>query len=323
MRRNLVLVLLCLVCVSRSLRLPQARRSPRLSCSRLDSEEDRSTRTAIREHLQKKEFKLCYELLQSNPLLHLDLEDAKALLNGMQAMDVGEETQETIDMASFLYKRLARQRVLRGFGCIEGDYPESGGDISPAKLEEVSGIPISALTPKERTTYWRLAGIVLCLAEYAVGERLGIDPLYTLIPATFAVFLSDQFFLKGAAFETVYQRLFPEYRKKVIYHEAGHFLLAYLLGVPVRDCITSAWEARRNKEIKGQAGTVFYDTRVAEELASQKISRSSINRLSVIIMAGIAAEANHFGRAEGGIADEQSLVPYQYLASLSTHGGRR
>ena len=265
-------------------------------------------RRAIREHLQKNEFKLCYELLQSNPLLHLDLEDAKELLNGMQSVEVAEETQETIDMASFLYKRLARQKVLRGFGCIDGDYPEAGGDISPAKLEEVSGIPISALTPRERTTYWRLAGIMLCLFEYAVGERLGIDPLYTLIPATFAVFLSDQFFLKGAVFETIYQKLFPEYRKKVIYHEAGHFLLAYLLGVPVRDCITSAWEARKNKEIKGQAGTVFYDTRVAEELANQKISRSSINRLSVIIMAGIAAEANHFGRAEGGIADEQSLV---------------
>lgn len=200
--------------------------------------------------------------------------------------------------------------MLRGFGCVEGEYPEANGDISPAKLEEVSGIPIAALTPKERATYWRLAGILVCLSEYAIGEKLGLDPLYTLIPATFAIFLSDQLFLKGAVFETIYQTIFPEYKKKIIYHEAGHFLLAYLLGVPVRDCITSAWEARKNKEIKGQAGTIFYDTKVAEELSKQQISRSSINRLSVIIMAGIAAEATEFGRTEGGIADEQSLISF-------------
>jgi hypothetical protein len=169
---------------------------------------------------------------------------------------------------------------------------------------------MSAFTPKERTTYWRLAGILFCLSEYLIGQRLGLDPLYTVIPATLTLFLGDQFYLRGAIFETAYQKLFPEYRKKILYHEAGHFLLAYLVGVPVRDCITNAWEARKNREIKGQAGTIFYDTKVQEELASQKISRSSINRLSVIIMAGIAAEADQFGKTEGGIADEQSLITF-------------
>ena len=39
---------------------------------------------------------------------------------------------------------------------------------------------------------------------------LGIDPLTTTIPITFGLLVADQTLLKGAAFETVYQKLFPE-----------------------------------------------------------------------------------------------------------------
>ena len=162
----------------------------------------------------------------------------------------------------------------------------------------------------QRTTYWRVAGIGFCLAEYALGKSLGIDPLTTLIPATFAIFATDQIFYRGAFFETVYQKLFPEYKKKIIYHEAGHFLLAYLLGIPVRGCVTNAWDASKYPEIKGQAGTIFFDPKLSDELLNQKITRTSLDRMSVVIMAGIAAEAVRFGKAEGGAVDEQSLVGF-------------
>jgi hypothetical protein len=80
----------------------------------------------------------------------------------------------------------------------------------------------------------------------------------------------DQLFYKGAAFETVYRTLFPEYGSKIIAHEAGHFLIAYLLGVPVRECVTNAWDARLNPDIKGQAGTIFFDSKLAEEMDKQQ-----------------------------------------------------
>jgi hypothetical protein len=169
---------------------------------------------------------------------------------------------------------------------------------------------IASLTPMQRTTYWRLAGIGFCLLEFAFGKFAGIDPLTTLIPATFALFSVDQIFYRGAAFESVYQKAFPEYKKKIIYHEAGHFLLAYLLGIPVRGCVTNAWDARKYPDIKGQAGTIFYDPKLADELLNQKITRSSLDRMSVVIMGGIAAEAIRFGKAEGGAVDEQSLVGF-------------
>lgn len=210
----------------------------------------------------------------------------------------------------YLYRRLERQKLLRGFGCIEGEYPEKALDISPAKLEEITGLSVTALTPKERTTYWRLAGILLCAIEYFVGVNSGIDPLLTIIPLTFLLLGIDQLFYKGAVFETVYRALFPEYGSKIIAHEAGHFLVAYLLGVPVRGCVTNAWDARKNPDINGQAGTIFFDAKLAEEMDKQQVTRSSLDRLSVVIMAGIAAEAMKYGKAEGGALDEQSLIGF-------------
>ena len=205
---------------------------------------------------------------------------------------------------------MERQKILKGFGCIDGEYPEKSTDISPAKLEELTGLSIASLTPKERTTYWRLAGVLLCAIEYIFGINIGIDPLFTLIPLTFFLLGVDQLFYKGASFETVYRTLFPEYGSKIIAHEAGHFLIAYLLGVPVRECVTNAWDARKNPDIKGQAGTIFFDSKLAEEMDKQQVTRTSLNRLSVVIMAGIAAEALKFGRAEGGAVDEQSLIGF-------------
>jgi hypothetical protein len=34
----------------------------------------------------------------------------------------------------------------------------TSAEVTPAQLEETAGLPISALTPKERATYWRAAG---------------------------------------------------------------------------------------------------------------------------------------------------------------------
>jgi hypothetical protein len=153
------------------------------------------------------------------------------------------------------------------------------------------------------------------LAEYALGNSIGIDPLYTLIPGTFLIFAADQLLYRGAGFETIYQTLFPEYKKKIITHEAGHFLIAYLLGVPVRACVTNAIDAQKYPDIRGQAGTIFFDPKLADEMNASKVTRSSLDRISVVIMAGIAAEALKFGRAEGGAVDEQSLIGF--LTSIS------
>jgi len=259
------------------------------------------------------------QVLQRNPMLSISFEDGVSLLNYIEEQAVlsgfvsDEAGKQSVSDTTFLYKRLERQQILRGFGCIDGSelsYPERSLEISPQRMEEVTGLPMASLTPKKRTTYWQLAGISVCVAEYFVGTQLGIDPLYTLIPVTMLLFGIDQIFFRGASFESVYQKLVPEYRKKIIYHEAGHFLLAYLLGVPIQSCVTNARDAQKYKDIKGQAGTIFFDAKLADEMQKQRVTRSSLDRLSVIIMAGIAAEALAFGQAEGGAVDEQQLISF-------------
>lgn len=102
----------------------------------------------------------------------------------------------------------------------------------------------------------RLSGFVLI--QIALGQLLDFDSLLTSIPITFGLLAADQLIVKGAVAETVYQRLFPEYKKKIIAHEAGHFLVAYLLGMSLRGCIVNARDAMKVPEIRGQAGTIFY-----------------------------------------------------------------
>lgn len=265
----------------------------------------------LKDYLSKSDFESAFQVLKRNPMVPLTLDDAKGLLNNLdkvEPLDINDVTGiKRVESSNLIYKRLQRQQVLRGFGCVEKAYPENSTDISPLRLEELTGLPISSLTPKQRTTYWRLAGVALCSAEYFIGTQLGIDPLFTLIPGTFFLFGLDQLLYKGAFFETFYQSLVPEYKKKVIAHEAGHFFIAYLLGLPVSNCVTNAWDARKYPEIRGQAGTIFNDGKLIDEMKSSKVSRGSLDRLSVVLMAGIAAEALKFGNAEGGTVDEQEL----------------
>ena len=50
----------------------------------------------------------------------------------------------------------------------------------------------------------------------------------------------------------------PTYRETVLRHEAGHFLLAYLLGVPVQACVLNPVLASFDRRFDGgRAGTVF------------------------------------------------------------------
>lgn len=267
------------------------------------------------------------EILLNDTLIDLEEEDVRILLNGVPQLFKAEVqrvkatggvvigndeklVQNIQALVSNLYTDLSSRGYLRGFQCIlPGEEPVPGREqINPSELPELIGINQSALTPGNSGNIWTLAGVFVCAIEIGGASLLGMDPTTTVLPVTVIGFTADKIFLRGALFETCYRSIFPQYKQKVIRHEAAHFLVAYLLGCPIESCILSAWDAMVDPRFVGQAGTLFFDPAFSLQVSSGRIPRSTLDRYSMIVMAGIAGEALEYGKAEGGSSDEMAII---------------
>jgi hypothetical protein len=217
-----------------------------------------------------------------------------------------------------MYLTLKDQGHLRLFGSINKDnMPASGSKtVRPAMLEEISNLSMKALTPEPSNTLL-YAGFALAMLEGFGSIAFGLN-LNLLFFITVVGVLGDRILVNGAISETIVKIISPETQPKITRHEAGHFLCAYLLGCPVEGYVLSAWAALQDARFGARgvgAGTSFFDARLSSEISSSKITRSSIDRYSVIVMAGIAAEAVNYGRADGGAGDEMALI--SFLSNLN------
>ncbi|XAR52534.1 hypothetical protein NMG60_11020665 [Bertholletia excelsa] len=108
--------------------------------------------------------------------------------------------------------------------------------------------------------------------------------------------------------DTIGHTLSQKYHNRVIQHEAGHFLIAYLLGILPKGYTLSSWEAfQKEGSLNVQAGTAFVDFEFLEEVNAGKVSSTMLNRFSCIALAGVATEYLLYGYAEGGLADVNKL----------------
>lgn len=98
----------------------------------------------------------------------------------------------------------------------------------------------------------------------------------------------------------------PAYRQRIIQHEAGHFLAAYLLGIPIEGYTLSAWESLRQGQ-SSQAGVICSSPTV-------DISAQLLKDYCTVWMAGIAAEKLVYDSSEGGTEDIQKLRGVMSLA---------
>lgn len=234
-----------------------------------------------------------------------------------------------------LYKLLREEGKLNVFGAIgrlppsslgipqpEGPiFPTSGSKIiTPTLLETITSMEMSNLTPRP-TNFLLYGGAILACVEAIVSLIYGINFNF-LVVTTLLLALADQILVSGAVFETALRIFRPEMTTRITKHEAGHFLCAYLLGCPVEGCVLSTWAALQDDRFGGRAGsavsagTSYYDIDLSEQIAGLKpLTRDSIDRYSVIVMGGIAAEAMEFGAADGGAGDEEALV--RFLRSLN------
>ncbi|MFZ4444115.1 MAG: ATP-dependent Zn protease [Planktothrix agardhii] len=96
-------------------------------------------------------------------------------------------------------------------------------------------------------------------------------------------------------------------RERILHHEAGHFLVAHLMEIPIQGYALNGWEAFK-QGFKAQGGVQFADQLLWEQLQQGQISAQVLDRYCAVWMAGIAAETLIFKKAEGGREDRNKII---------------
>jgi hypothetical protein len=238
-------------------------------------------------------------------------------INTRMEQEMPMVSRSRIEMTN-MYTALKEAGHLKLFGSIHRDnMPVSGSHtVRPSLMEQITLLSMKSLTPKPSNTLL-YAGVVVATLEAIASATMGWD-LNVLFFVTLTAALADRVLLNGALSESVVKIISPETQPKITRHEAGHFLCAYLLGLPIEGVVLSAFAALQDARFGSRgvsAGTSFFDQDLSNQIATAKIKRSSIDRYSIVVMAGIAAEAVNYGRADGGAGDEIALI--SFLSNLN------
>ena len=150
-----------------------------------------------------------------------------------------------------------------------------------------------------------------------VGTMVGLSPV---VPSAISISLLTSWgvdigFFQGkfGAYAQAWLRArSPQYRERVSYHEAGHFLAAYVLGFKITNYAIAGIVGRSLGEIlsdnafQGIEGGV--EIEIVDGSSFNNLNGNSIDRYSTVYMAGIAAEQLMCeGETEGGLDDRQRL----------------
>ncbi|KAL5100639.1 hypothetical protein RYX36_004966 [Vicia faba] len=200
------------------------------------------------------------------------------------------------------YKFLKDRGFLPSFGKCRNIVLEGPRNVTPDVLSSSTGLEVTKLAPKK----WGLAdGSTAALVAFFGGVSFlisqGID-LRPNLTVVLGLAIADSIFLGGTCLAQI-SSYWPPYRRRILIHEAGHLLIAYLMGCPIRGVILDPIVAMQ-MGIQGQAGTQFWDEKVASDLAEGRLDGSAFDRYCMVLFAGIAAEALIYGEAEGGENDE-------------------
>ncbi|CAI5533285.1 unnamed protein product [Closterium sp. Naga37s-1] len=252
-------------------------------------------------------------------------EEAERQRRWLQLLEAGK-AESDLRVVGQTYEWLRSQGLLRNFGRFQissawrrwGQRARRGDEMStvrcaesvlegvprvvtPKVLKDQSGLEAKNLAPQK----WGMSSPLLPIALFAAFSAL-VDAGVDLRPLAFislALAVGDAVYLGGAGAGQLLMLLWAPFRERVLVHEAGHIVAAYLLGCPVRGVVLDAFEAMR-MGVRGQAGTQFWDERLEDELRAGQLSSASVDRYSIVLFAGVAAEAVQYGQAEGGEGDE-------------------
>lgn len=239
--------------------------------------------------------------------------------NNME-MDQESKFKQEIKLQEVLsdtYKSLEQKGILRGFGsCANALAPlkpagttMSGNLFMEQDLLKATGLQSKAFSPPSGVGFPSLVlGSLTAYGLLGAASSLAL-PVAPVGAGLFGLLGVDSILFRGAIQDTIVKTVNPKYREVVLQHEAGHLLVAYLMGNPIQGCLLDSWAALKDGRFGGvQAGTIFYDPELGQNMASGKLSRTCLDRYSIVVMAGIAAEAMKNGQAEGGSSDEDGLI---------------
>jgi hypothetical protein len=158
---------------------------------------------------------------------------------------------------------------------------------------------------------------LVAISIFLVTFSTLVGPLFNLSPTipAFATFTLlglatlDSFGLQGkggAVVSDLFALTSPQNRDRILHHEAGHFLVAHFLDIPVTGYTLSAWEALKQKQ-PGLGGVTFADDELASGLQKGVLKAQLLDRYCTIWMAGIAAENIVYNNALGGADDINKL----------------
>eukprot|EP00775_Hariotina_reticulata_P006078 gene6078-6317_t len=100
-----------------------------------------------------------------------------------------------------------------------------------------------------------------------------------------------------AVFIDKFSQLWPDYRERVVAHEAAHLLLGYLMGVPVTSYSLGI----------GQEHVEFAEAKIQARIITRDLTDAEIDALAVVSVAGIAAEGLKYEDVLGQTADLSDL----------------
>ncbi|GAQ83481.1 hypothetical protein KFL_001500110 [Klebsormidium nitens] len=225
----------------------------------------------------------------------------------LRVLDACLGTTDLISVAT-AYRWLQQRGLLRAFGRVRLGDADTSRLVTPEGFKRESGLEASKLSPKKSLLQGpSAAAFVALIAGLSYANQNELTLVRPILTSILSLGLLDAFLYGGAGFGQLMMTLWPGHRRRVLIHEAGHVVAAYLLGCPVRGVVLDAMQAVR-MGIRGQAGTQFWDQKLEEEMKENRLSGSTLDRYFVVLFAGIAAEALIYGEAEGGESDENLYV---------------
>ncbi|KAG1679998.1 hypothetical protein FOA52_007062 [Chlamydomonas sp. UWO 241] len=224
------------------------------------------------------------------------------------------EAAATEAAALALVQQAVAAGQLKGFGSLEQAVPKKQYTIADLKLNSIQAEAL--LSPKDNslnlTRNVAQGAAAAGLAAMAFLSDGNFVQVFQVTTALAFVLVFDQVANQGGGesliVDTIGRQLLPTYRSRVALHEAGHFLVAYLVGVLPRSYTLSSLDAFvRLRALNVQAGTRFCDEVFVKEVQTGRLSSTSLDRYTNVALAGVVTEYLAFGQAEGGIGDVLQL----------------